>query len=147
MEKIKIDKGYKNLLGELKSIIDKGKYQAYKKVDNIKVQTYWQLGERIVREEMNNQERADYGKYLIDNLAIDLEVEKKLMYKIVRFYRVYPIVAALRGQLGWKHYSALTPLTFRNERVFYESKTIANSWSYRELERQIKNNLYQNTND
>lgn len=54
MEKVKINKDYKNLLEELKSIITKGQHQAYKAVDNIKVQTYWQLGERIVREEMKN---------------------------------------------------------------------------------------------
>ncbi len=40
------DKDYQNLLDELKSIIAKGQYQAYKAVDNIKVQTHWQLGER-----------------------------------------------------------------------------------------------------
>ena len=64
------DKGYQNLLDELKSIIAQDQYQAYKAVDNIKVQTYWQLGERIVREELKLKNRADYGEYLIDSLAI-----------------------------------------------------------------------------
>jgi len=54
----------------LKSIIAQDQYQAYKAVDNIKVQTYWQLGERIVREELKLKNRADYGEYLIDSLAI-----------------------------------------------------------------------------
>ena len=57
------EQGYKDLLQELKSILAKSQYAAYKAVDNIRVQTYWQLGERIVREELNNQDRADYGKY------------------------------------------------------------------------------------
>ncbi|MBI4682712.1 MAG: hypothetical protein HY757_06385 [Nitrospirae bacterium] len=48
------EKTYKDLLQELKSILAKGQYDAYKSVDNIRVQTYWQLGERIVREELNN---------------------------------------------------------------------------------------------
>ena len=61
-----IDKqNYQYLLEELKSIISKGRYTAYKSVDNIKVQTYWQIGERIVREEMKFKDRANYGKYLI----------------------------------------------------------------------------------
>ena len=46
---------YKSLLEELKSIISNGQHRAYKAVDNIKVQTYWQIGERVVREEMNNK--------------------------------------------------------------------------------------------
>ena len=66
------DKDYQNLLDELKSIIAKGQYQAYKAVDNIKVQIHWQIGERIVREELKQKDRADYGKYLVNNLALDL---------------------------------------------------------------------------
>ena len=64
------DQDYKNILADLKSIITKSQYHAYKAVDNIRVQTYWQLGERIVREELKHKDRADYGKYLIDNLSI-----------------------------------------------------------------------------
>ena len=56
---LKGDKDYQSLLQELQSILSKGLYKAYKAVDNIKVQTYWQLGERIVREELAHKERAD----------------------------------------------------------------------------------------
>jgi len=45
------DKDYQSLLNELQSIIAQGKGRAYQAVDNIRVQTYWQIGERIVREE------------------------------------------------------------------------------------------------
>lgn len=75
---------YKSLLTELQGIINNGKYKACKTVDNIKVQTYWQIGERIVREELNNKNRADYGKYLANNLSIDLSIEKRTMYRIIR---------------------------------------------------------------
>ncbi len=98
------ERGYKDLLHELKSILAKGQYADYKAVDNIRVQTYWQLGERIVREELNNQGRADYGKYLVDNLAVDLGVKRQRLYEFVQFYRVYPIVRSVSGQLSWTHY-------------------------------------------
>jgi len=142
MEKIK-NNNYRNLLQELRGIIAKGQYQAYKAVDNLKVQTYWQIGERIVREELKNQDRADYGKYLINNLAIDLDIEKGMLHRIVRFYKSYPIVATLWPQLSWKHYVTLIPVINQRERKFYEIKTINNSWSVRELTKQIKNQLYQ----
>ncbi|RJQ50384.1 MAG: DUF1016 family protein, partial [Nitrospiraceae bacterium] len=74
---------------------------------NIRVQTYWQLGERIVREELNNQDRADYGKYLVDNLAVDLGVKRQRLYEFVQFYRAHPIVRSLSGQLSWTHYRRL----------------------------------------
>ncbi len=38
---------YPELLQDLQSLLTKAKYQAYKAVDNLRVQTYWQIGERI----------------------------------------------------------------------------------------------------
>lgn len=137
--------GYKSLLEELKSIISNGQHRAYKAVDNIKVQTYWQIGERVVREELKYKDRADYGKYLTNNLSIDLNIERQLLYRIIKFYKSYPIVVTLRPQLSWKHYVALIPVFDKKERQFYEQKTITNSWSIRELRKQIKNKFYQNT--
>jgi len=52
---------YKNLLQELKDILAKGQYAAYKAVDNIRVQTYWQMGERIVREELKHNKTQRQG--------------------------------------------------------------------------------------
>jgi hypothetical protein len=139
------DKNYQNLLSDLKSIITKGQYKAYKAVDNIRVQTYWQLGERIVREELKHEDRADYGKYLVDNLTVDLDIGRRLLYRIVQFYRTYPIVSTLRTQLSWAHYRELIVIEDSKEREFYENKIIINSWSVRDLSRQIKAKLYENT--
>ena len=140
------NKGYKNLVEDLQGIINNGQHQAYKAVDNIKVQTYWQIGERVVREELKNKDRADYGRYLINNLTVDLGIGRALLYKIYKFYKTYPIVYAVRRQLSWRHYFCLIELKDEKERIFYENKIITNSWSYRELTKQIKNQLYQNTN-
>jgi hypothetical protein len=114
------DKDYKSLLAELKSIIAKGQYQAYKAVDNIRVQTYWQIGERIVREELKHKDRADYGKYLVDNLTADLGIGRRDLYRIVKFYRVYEIVGSVSPQLSWTHYRYLIEIENENERAFYE---------------------------
>ena len=123
IEKAVLDKDYKNLLQELKSIIDKGLYSAYKAVDNLKVQIYWQIGERIVREELKHKDRADYGKYLVENLAVDLNISRRLLYEIVKFYQAYKIVHALRAQLSWTHYGELISINDDKKRSFYEQKT------------------------
>ena len=52
---------YKEILQDLQSLLTRAKYHAYKAVDNIRVQTYWQVGERIVREELQHQDKAEYG--------------------------------------------------------------------------------------
>ena len=135
--------GYDDLLRDIRSILDKAQSIAYQAVDNIRVQTYWQIGERIVRAELDHKERADYGKQVIEKLAIDLKFSRSLIFEIVQFYRSYPIVHALRGQLSWTHYGLLISIKDTEEREFYEIQTIRNSWSYRELEKRIKANEYQ----
>ncbi|MHB8903625.1 MAG: DUF1016 N-terminal domain-containing protein [Patescibacteria group bacterium] len=109
------------------------------------VQAYWQVGERIVREEMKNRERAEYGKYLVNKLSIDLGIERRMMYRIVRFYEIYPIVVSLIPQLNWTHYYWLVDIKDNKERKFYEQKIIVNSWSVRELRKNIEDRLYQKT--
>ncbi len=139
------DKNYQSLLAELESIIAKGQIKAYQAVDNIRVQTYWQLGERIVREELKHKNRADYGLYLINNLALDLRIPKRNLYRIVKFYRCYEKVASLMPQLSWTHYYQLVDIENDEKRSFYENQAIIHSWSVRELSRQIKAQLYENT--
>jgi len=134
--------GYGQVLNDIRFLLEKAKAQAYKAVDNIRVQTYWQIGERIVREELQHKERADYGKKLIVNLAKDLGFTRQILSRIVQFYREYPIVTALRVQLSWTHYELLVSISNKEERQFYEFQAIQNRWSTRQLEKQIKNKFY-----
>lgn len=145
MKKIINRNDYQNLLYELKSIIGKGKSNVYKLVDNILVETRWQIGERIVREELKYRDRAGYGKYLLKNLAVDLDITRPRLSEIIRFYRCYPIIRSVSEQLSWKHYVTLITIVDQKERRFYEVKAISNCWSFRELARQIKGCLYQKT--
>lgn len=138
-----IEKDYRVLLNDIKSILEKAKYQAYKAVDNLRVQTYWQTGERIAREELHHKDRADYGEKIIEKLAVDLRMARGLLFEIIQFYKAYPIVHALRGQLSWRHYGALIRINKKECREFYELQTIQNNWSTRELEKQVKSNLYE----
>jgi predicted nuclease of restriction endonuclease-like (RecB) superfamily len=48
-----------------------------------------------------------------------------------------------RFSLGWSHYVELLTLENPDERRFYEIEATANSWSVRELERQIASSLYE----
>ncbi|MFH0752334.1 MAG: PDDEXK nuclease domain-containing protein [archaeon] len=134
---------YDALLKDVKSILQKGITKAYKAVDNIKVQTYWQVGERIVREELGRKDRADYGKKIIDNLAVDLGFKRAELYRIVQFYETYPIVASLTRQLSWTHYRTLITLKKEDERRFYEVQSVIESWSIKKLKVKIKSQEYE----
>ncbi|MBU0568675.1 DUF1016 family protein [bacterium] len=134
--------GYDQLLIDVKSVLEKARLRAYKAVDNIRVQAYWQTGERIVREELKHKDRADYGEKVIESLAKDIGLSRKTLFLILQFYRAYPIVTTLSGQLSWSHYIELIPLP-EEERNFYKTQTIKNSWSVRDLRHRIKSNEYE----
>ena len=60
-------------VSEIKEIIVESKINAIRSVDFQRVVMYWKLGERIVVEEQQGKERAEYGSYLLRNLAEQLE--------------------------------------------------------------------------
>lgn len=60
---------------DIRQIIDNGRKAAYLSVNAVMVQTYWNIGKRIVEEEQNGKERADYGKKIIKQLAAELSFE------------------------------------------------------------------------
>ena len=100
-------------LNDIRNIINTARTQAVRSVDFCRVQMYWHMGKRIFEEEQQGKERADYGTYLIKNLAKQLEPEygSGFSYRQLafcrQFYRLYPIVNALRSQLNWTQYRML----------------------------------------
>ena len=58
---------------DIKTIIGQAQSQAVRSVVFYRVQMYWQMGERIFNEEQQGKDRAEYGAYLIRNLAKELE--------------------------------------------------------------------------
>jgi len=45
------------------------------KINNILVQTYWEIGKIIIEDEQENSERAEYGKKLLKELSKKLTNE------------------------------------------------------------------------
>ena len=134
---------------DIKTIIGQAWTQAIRCVEFYRVQMYWKLGERIFNEEQHGKERADYGTYLIRNLAKELEPEfgSGFSYRQLnwcrQFYRTFPIVNALRSQLNWSQYRMLIYIEDVSKREYYELETVRNSWTGRELERQISSGLFE----
>ena len=64
-----------NIIEDARTIINSARSMAVRSVDFCRVQMYWNLGKRIFEEEQQGKARADYGTYLIKNLASSLESE------------------------------------------------------------------------
>lgn len=138
-----------NILDDARKIIETARSNAVRSVDFSRVQMYWNLGRRIFEDEQEGKERADYGTYLIKNLAKNLEAEYgsgfgvRQLEQARQFYRVYPIANALRSQLNWSQYRALIQIPDAGKREYYELESVNNGWTGRETERQINSQLYE----
>ena len=139
----------KNLVSEIRSIIETSRSNAVRSVDFCRVQMYWQIGRRIVEEEQGGQARAEYGKSLIKNLAKELEPEfgsgfgKRQLDYSKKFYLEFPIVHTLYAQLNWSQYKWLLDIADKDKREYYILETINNCWTARQMKRQINSMLYE----
>lgn len=139
----------KDLVSEIRSIIEISRSNAVRSVDFCRVQMYWQIGRRIVEEEQGGQARAEYGKSLIKNLAKELEPEfgsgfgKRQLDYSKKFYLEFPIVHTLSAQLNWSQYKWLLDISDKDKREYYILETINNCWTARQMKRQINSMLYE----
>lgn len=140
--------GYQQLLEQISDAYTQGRVRAVQAVNTQLIETYWQVGQRIVEYEQAGNLRAEYGKALINNLANDLGLRhgkgfsrSNLVYMRL-FYQRYPISQKPSHQLSWSHYVELLKLDDELERSFYEKQAIAERWSVPELKRQKASSLF-----
>ncbi len=138
---------FENFFGTIQEIIESARASAYKEVNFTVVITYWQIGKAIIEEEQKGESRAEYGKYLIENLSDKLTnyygkgFDKRNLSYMRQFYQTFHNVNALRSQLSWTHYRILLKVEKPEVRNFYLQEAIESNWSTRQLERQV-NSLY-----
>lgn len=136
-------------ISDIRTIILSARESAIRSVDTVRVQMYWKLGERIFIEEQKGQDRAEYGAYILQNLAHKIETEfgsgfsVRQLERARQFYRTYPIASAVRSQLNWYQYRLLIQIDDNDKREYYELEAANNNWTGRELERQINSGLYE----
>lgn len=134
-------------------IIGTARDSAYKSVNSILVLRNWQLGHRIADEELEGQQRADYGKQVIGRLAEKLTkafgkgFDASNLYKFLEFYREFPTIldtVRLKSvRLSWSHYRTLLQEHDPVARSWYENEAINQVWSQRTLQRNISSQYYQ----
>ena len=137
------------LLSDARKIIDTARADAVRSVDFNRVMMYWNLGRRIFEEDQQGKDRADYGAYMIRNLAADLQREYGSGFRIRqleqsrKFYRLYPIAHTLYAQLNWSQYKLLIAIEEPEKREYYQLEAVNHCWTKRELERQIHSQLWE----
>lgn len=137
-----------SFIREIKEIILTSRANAVRSVDFCRVQMYWQMGKRIFEEEQQGKERADYGSYLIRNLAKEIQPEfgSGFSYRQLafcrQFYKTYPIVNAVRSQLNWTQYRLLIQMDNEDKRSLeFLGLKLQSSYYEKDLEASIITNL------
>jgi len=96
-------------VADLRRIIEAGRVRVATAVNTSIVATYWEIGERIVREEQDGQARAGYGDHLLRRLGrvLSRDVGRGFAEQSLRamrqFFVTYPIRSTLRSELTWTH--------------------------------------------
>lgn len=137
------------LYGQIREILAAARDRAWLAVNTVMVGAHWEVGRVIVEDEQAGQERAGYGKRVLEGLAKRLQAEfgkgfdPSNLRNMRAFFLSYPIRDALRHELSWTHYRLLLRVENPDARAFYEAEAVNARWSTRELERQINSLLFE----
>lgn len=144
------------LYSQIRDILHKARNKAYRSVNFIMVEAYWNVGRLIVEEEQKGQKRAAYGEAVLADLSDRLinEFGKGFditnLRKMRQFYLMFSKRDAvrlesaepqkrdsLRPELSWTHYRLLLRVENKEARIWYMNEAVDQNWSTRQLERQI----------
>ena len=136
---------------DVKGILHTAKAHSYRAANTIMTQAYWLIGYRIVEQEQNGEKRAGYGEKIIENLskALNNEIGSGMSVAQLRncrqFYLTFPdneIRYTLCSELSWSHIRLIMRLDTEKERNYYIEQSKKGAWSVRQLERNIKTDMY-----
>ncbi len=140
-----------DIVKDMRGIIESSRNAAYQAVNTALVQRNWLIGYRIAEEELQGDNRAEYGANIIKKLAKELTAEygkgytKTNLYHFYSFYKMYPeIFHSASGKLflSWTHYRTLLQVSDKAARDWYEKEALEQTWSVSTLQRNISSQYY-----
>lgn len=140
--------------------INHARQNVVRSVNHEQVLAYWRIGQLIVEQEQKGENRANYGKALLQTLSNRLSKEFKRGFSLTNikymriFYQTYKNrirhepsdesdIPKLNPNLSWTHYRLLMSEPREDVRNFYEIEAANNHWSTPQLERQMTSFLYE----
>jgi predicted nuclease of restriction endonuclease-like (RecB) superfamily len=136
---------------DVRDILENARSNAYVMANDIMTYAYWNVGKRIVEQELRGSAKAKYGAYIIKRLAQELSDQYGTGFSIAnikncrQLYVTFPqdsFSYSMIGKVHWSHLRTIMRLEDEEERNFYLKETATECWSVRELERNIKSGYY-----
>lgn len=141
----------RNYINDIKNILQEAKKSCNVHVNSIMTQAYWLIGCRIVLQEQKGCARAGYGERLIENISKKLNEQMGSGMSIAhlkncrQFYmtfRDFQKSYTLCSELSWSHLRLIMRLSTTEERDYYIEHSRNGNWSVRELERNLKTDMF-----
>jgi predicted nuclease of restriction endonuclease-like (RecB) superfamily len=141
-----------SFVNDIKKIVEQGRRAAYGAVNAVMIETYWHIGKRIVQQEQNGKERAEYGKRLIEILSKELTIaygkgfSGRYLRSFRQFYLVVPDIEIWKSRfpnLTWTHIFRTLRLNDDVAIRWYLETSAKENWSVRTLDRNISTQFYE----
>lgn len=137
---------------DVEEIVRNARNKSFESVNSIMLETYWLLGRRIVLQEQKGSCRAEYGKYLIKNLAQRLTNEfgngysDRYLRSFRQFYLLVPDFEIWKSRfpnLTWTHIYRTLRLKNNTAIYWYLENASREMWSVRTLSRNISTQYFE----
>lgn len=142
------------LLNDLRQIINSARTHVAATAKYEVTMMYWNIGNRINRDVLNN-ERAEYGKQIVSQVATKLQeeygtkgFEPRNIRRMMQFAQLFPdfqIVSQLATKLFWSHFIEVLPLKEPLQREFYLTMAANENWGRDTLRAKIDGMLFERT--
>jgi len=142
----------KRFFADISRILNEGRSKVHAAVNSAMVETYWNIGKRIVEQEQQGKERANYGDQLLVNLSRYLSstfgkgFSEANLWNFRQFYQTWPddkILYTLCRELSWSHIRLIMRLDSEKACKYYLNEARSQGWSVRVLERNIKTGYFE----
>ncbi|MBV7273098.1 hypothetical protein JMF89_00835 [Clostridiaceae bacterium UIB06] len=143
----------KSLYNEIVNAINKSKNKVVTAVNSEMVILYWNIG-KIIKTEILNDVRAEYGKSIIKELSKELTRDygkgysQRNLFNMLKLYEAignFEILQTLSAKLTWSHLLKLITIDNNLKREFYIAMCVNERCSVRTLNERINSMLYERT--
>jgi len=107
------------------------------------VESYWQIGRRIVEHEQQGDGKAEYGVRLLEHLSEDLQHKLGSGFSIsnlrnMRRFYLDNRIHQPAGELNWSQHVELLPVTNKTDKRRLEQRVIRENLSRRQIRQEVR---------
>ena len=141
----------RTFIDDIKRLIEDARLNTYAAINAVMLETYWNIGKRIVEQEQHGKSRAEYGTQLLKVLSEELSAafgkgfSARNLRNYRQFYLSFPhdeIWHTRVPNLTWSHIRTLLRVTDDAARIWYLNEAAQEMWSVRTLDRNISSQYY-----